>query len=254
MRWAFRQLRYGLLSLWLIAPLGHTEQLTVTPYRPTVSNPAELSALRHLEIELGTQLNQPGEQERQNSLPFLLKYPFHEQWGLLIAGEAWQETRDATSNANGFGNTSVLLKHYHPLTKTLAVGFETGAIFPTAHQSQGQERVDFSGTLLLSQDIGDLRIDANAGLVRSGYREENTSRFSYNWALAASYPLTERWGIAGEFSGIFYPQQQSTCQFLTAFNYALTPRLMLDFGETLGITNASDDYTVFAGFTLLLVP
>jgi len=237
----------------LIAPTSHAEQPSATPYRPTVSNPAELSALRHVEIEFGTQLNQPGEQEQRNSLPFLLKYPFHEHWGLLIGGEAWLEMRDAAGSDSGFGNTAVLLKHYHPLSETLAVGFEAGAVFPTARQPLGQGRTDYSGNLIVSQDIGNLRIDVNAGVTRQGYREENYSRFFYNWALAASHPLTERWGIAGEFSGIFYPQQQSSSQFLATLTYAPTPRLVLDFGSTVGITDVSDDYTVFAGFTWLPV-
>ncbi|MDP2904280.1 MAG: transporter [Methylovulum sp.] len=243
-----------LAALWLFAPLGHAGQLSATPYRPTISNPAELSALRHVEVEFGTQLNQPGEQEQRNSLPFLIKYPFHGQWGLLVGGEAWLETSDATGSDNGFGNTAVLLKHYYPFSKTLAVGFEAGAVLPTAHQPLGQERTDYLGNLILSQDIDELRIDVNAGVTRQGYKAANTSRYFCNWALAASHPLTGRWGIAGEFSGIFYPQQQSTSQFLATFTYAPTPQLVLDFGGTIGLTDASDDYSAFAGFTLLLIP
>ena len=243
-----------LAALSLFTSLAHAEQPSATPYRPTISNPAELSALRHFEVEFGAQLNQPGKQEERNSLPFLIKYPFHEQWSLLVGGEAWLEMSDAVGSHNGFGNTAVLLKHYHPLSETLAVGFEAGAVLPTANQPLGQERTDYLGNLILSKDINALRIDINAGITRQGYKEANTDRHFYNWALAASHPLTERWGIAGEFSGIFYPQQQSTSQFLATFNYALTPQLVLDFGSTVGLTDVSDDYTAFAGFVLLLVP
>lgn len=245
---------YGLISLLLIASIGHAGQLSATPYRPTVSNPAELSALRHVEIEFGTQLNQPAEQEQRSSLPYLIKYPFHAQWGLLIGGEAWLETRDVSGSDSGFGNTAVLLKHYHPLSETLAVGFEAGAVLPTADQPSGQGSTDYSGNLIISQDVNNLRIDVNAGVTRQGYRAADSSRFLFNWALAASHPLTERWGIAGEFSGIFDPQYPSSSQFLATLNYAPAAQLVLDFGSTAGITDASDDYTVFAGFTWLLAP
>jgi hypothetical protein len=99
------------LPLLLILPIpliAHAEQLTVTPYRPTVSNPAELSALRHLEVEFGVQSNQPGMQEQRNSLPFLLKYPFADQWGILVGGEAWIRSRSEDETISGFGNTSTL--------------------------------------------------------------------------------------------------------------------------------------------------
>lgn len=243
-----------LLFVSLIPLVAYAEQLTVTPYRPTVSNPAELSALRHLEVEFGAQSNQPGMETERNSLPFLLKYPFADQWGLLVAGEAWIKSRNLDETISGFGNTSVLLKHYYPINPTLAVGFEAGAVLPSARQSLGQGRTDYLGNLIVSQDISDLRIDINAGVTRKGFKEEDLDRYRYNWAIAVSHPLTERWGIAGEFSGVLAKQQKPTSQFLASLNYLMTPQLMLDFGGTVGMTTITDDYGVFAGFTLLVAP
>ncbi len=242
------------LFVWLMPLIAGAEQLTVTPYRPTVSNPAELSALRHLELEFGAQTNQPGLDVQRNSLPFLLKYPFAEQWGVMVGGEAWIKSRDQDGVVSGFGNTSVQLKHYYPLSPSLAVGFEAGAVLPSARQALGQGRTDYLANLIVSQDISALRIDVNAGLTRRGFKEQELDRFRYNWAIAASQILTERWGIAGEFSGVLAKRQQSTSQFLASLNYLMTPLLMLDFGGTVGMTAVTDDYSVFAGFTLLIAP
>lgn len=243
-----------LLCMSLIPLIAHAEQLTVTPYRPTVSNPAELSALRHLEVEFGAQSNQPGMETERNSLPFLLKYPFADQWGLLVGGEAWIKSHNPDESISGFGNTSVLLKHYYPINPTLAVGFEAGAVLPSARQSLGQGRSDYLGNLIVSQDISDLRIDVNAGMTRKGFKDEDLDRYRYNWAIAASHPLTDRWGIAGEFSGVLAKQHKPTSQFLASLNYLMTPQLMLDFGGTVGMTTITDDYGVFAGFSLLIAP
>lgn len=245
------------LPLLFILPLPlivQAEPLTVTPYRPTVSNPAELSVLQHLEVEFGVQSNQPGMEVERNSLPFLLKYPFADQWGLLVGGEAWIKSRSPDETISGFGNTSVLLKHYYPISSTLAVGFEAGAVLPSARQSLGQGRTDYLGNLIVSQDISDLRIDVNAGVTRKGFKEEDLDRYRYNWAIAVSHPIDERWSIAGEFSGILAKQQKPTSQFLAALNYLMTPELMLDFGGTVGMTTLTDDYGVFAGFALLIAP
>lgn len=239
------------LPIPLIAQAG---QLTVTPYRPTVSNPAELSALQHLEVEFGAQSNQPGMDVERNSLPFLLKYPFAEQWALLVGGEAWIQSRNPDQTISGFGNTSMLLKHYYPINPALAVGFEAGAVLPSARQSLGQGRTDYLGNLIVSQDISDLRIDVNAGVTRKGFKEEDPGRYRYNWAVAVSHPLTECWGIAGEFSGVLAKQQKPASQFLVSLNYLMTPQLMLDFGGTVGMTTLTDDYNVFAGFSYLIAP
>jgi hypothetical protein len=243
---------FPFLFLLSISLIVHAEQLSVTPYRPTVSNPAELSALRHLELEFGAQSNQPGMKVVRNSLPFLLKYPFADQWGLLVGGEAWINSRNSDETISGFGNTSVLLKHYYPISRTLAVGFEMGAILPSARNSLGQGHTDYLANLIVSQDISDLRIDVNAGVTRRGFKEKDPDRFRYNWAIAASRMVTERWGIAGEFSGVLVKQQKPTSQFLASLNYLMTPQLMLDFGGTLGMTSITDDYGVFAGFSLLI--
>ena len=247
-------MRLLLFFAFLIPLIADAEQLTVTPYRPTVSNPAELSVLRHLELEFGVQSNQPGLEVERNSLPFLLKYPFADQWGLLVGGEAWIKSRDQDETISGFGNTSVLLKHYYPINPALAVGFEAGAVLPSARQSLGQGRSDYLANFIVSQDISELRIDINAGVTRRGYKEPDLDRFRYNWAIAASQMITERWCVAGEFSGILAKQQKPSSQFLASLNYLVTPRLMLDFGGTVGMTDISDDYGAFAGFSLLIAP
>jgi len=243
-----------LLFVLLIPLIAHAEQLTVTPYRPTVSNPAELSALRHLEVEFGAQSSQTGMEVERNSLPFTLKYPFADQWGLLVGGEAWIKSRNPDETIYGFGNTSVLLKHYYPISQTLAVGFEAGTILPTARNALGQGRTDYLANLIVSQDISDLRIDVNAGVTRRGFQEEDLDRYRYNWAIAPSKMITERWGIAGEFSGTLAKQQKPTSQFLVSLNYLMTPQLMLDFGGAVGLTTLSDNYNVFAGFSYLIAP
>jgi hypothetical protein len=248
-------MRFAPLLLILSSPLvAQAEQLTVTPYRPTVSNPAELSALHHLEVEFGAQLNQPGMEEERNSLPFLLKYPFAENWGLLVGGEAWIESVNPDETISGYGNTYALLKHYYPITEDLAVGIEAGAVFPTARNALGQGKTDYLGNLIVSKDFSDLRVDVNAGVIRQGFKEEDLDRYHYNWAVAASHPLTERWGIAGEFSGILTKQQKPTSQFLATLNYMVTPQLIVDFGGTVGMTTVTDDYSVFAGFAWLIAP
>jgi hypothetical protein len=77
-----------------------------------------LSALRHLEFEFGAQSTQSGMQVERNSLLFLLKYPFADLRGLLVGGARRGLNRVPFT---GFGNTSVLLKRYYPISPWLSV-------------------------------------------------------------------------------------------------------------------------------------
>src|SRR5262245_41530826 len=69
--------------------------LQATPYRPTVSNPAALPVPHHLEWEAGgLSLHGPGDNSRA-SVPYLLKYAFNEDVGVLVSGEGYVSSRTA---------------------------------------------------------------------------------------------------------------------------------------------------------------
>jgi len=85
---------------------------------------------------------------------------------VCLGGEARIKSRNPNETISGFGNTSFLLKHYYPISPILAVGFEAGAVLPSARQSLGQGCTDYLGNLIVSQDISDLRIDVIAGVTR----------------------------------------------------------------------------------------
>ncbi len=82
----------GVLSCGLLlssALLANAEDNTptATPYRPTVSNPANLSEPGWLEMELGWQTTKGGSNQWRSSLPLVAKLAFSENWGILVANE-----------------------------------------------------------------------------------------------------------------------------------------------------------------------
>src|SRR5947209_5000939 len=70
----------------------------VTPYRPTVSNPAALSAPGFLELEAGVARSHDDTDTRLLSVPYLLKYAFSENFGVVIGGDAYLDQKDAAGN------------------------------------------------------------------------------------------------------------------------------------------------------------
>ena len=73
------------VALGIVTPV-FAEEVSVTPYRPTVTNSAGLSAPGWLELETGfvTQDNKDG--SKQQALLYLTKLAFTPDFGVLIGG------------------------------------------------------------------------------------------------------------------------------------------------------------------------
>jgi hypothetical protein len=84
----------------------------VTPYRPSVSTPAALSAPGWLEVEAGVQSSKAVDPVRRESLPYTLKLALTPDWGVRIGGDALVHQREADGSVlRGGGDTTIVLKH-----------------------------------------------------------------------------------------------------------------------------------------------
>jgi hypothetical protein len=222
--------------------------ITPTPYRPTISNPAELPAPGWLELELG---GLDDRMAKRQSLPFLAKVAFDENWGILLAGDAW--IRDYLgSTTSGTGDVSLTLKHRIPTNdKNQNFGIEGGIKFPTAQHGLGSGESDFTINGIYSLDFAsDWRLDANGSATRLGTTDPGTSSFSYLWALALSKGLGN-WTLAAEISSTHHSGLPNTTQWLAAASYAIHPRVVLDAGFSVLQQNNEDGHTLFFGATWL---
>ena len=103
-----------------------SEDYAITPYRPSVSSPAQLPLSGHLELEIGG-LSTKTDSAKRSSTPYGLKLAFNEQWGAVITGEAIVQTDDGQcSRAYSFGDSSLVLKRAFILDKDTALGLEAG--------------------------------------------------------------------------------------------------------------------------------
>jgi hypothetical protein len=240
--------------LTLLTPLAYAaEELSATPYRPTVSNPAALSAPGHFEIEAGVLRTKNDDPRRRDSLPVLFKYAFTENVGVLLGGEAYvRYYSDIDGNATGVGDTNVILKLHHAVNDKLAVGLEAGVKLPTAKDPIGSGKHDQIVNGIVSAELGKAELDVNLGVQRLGAINPGESRTAYAWAAALSYPFNDKWGIAGEVSGVSQRGVPGTAQFLAAVSYNVSKTVVLDAGMAWGLNRASIDHSLFAGITVLL--
>lgn len=233
-------------------PLHAQDGPPITPYRPSVSSPAQLPAPGQLEFELGG-LRTKSDDDRRASLPFTFKLGFNEQWGVLIGGEAYVSARtDGAPRQRGVGDTTLELKRAFLIDDGTALGLELGVKLPTAKDSIGSGRSDVVLNGIYSQDMGIVHMDANLNATRLGAYEAGSGRIQKGWSASFSAPVSEKWGATTELSGTHRNGQANTAQFLLAATYSPTKRLTIDWGVARGLTSASPDWSLFSGIVLPL--
>jgi hypothetical protein len=225
----------------------------VVPYRPSVATPAELPAPGWPELEAGGQWAKGGGTARSESTPLTFKLAWDESWAILIGTDAydWQRAYDGGTVRSG-GDTSLTLKYKLPVDEHLALGAELGAALPTARPPIGTGRTNWGFNAIASFDYPGVHVDVNAAGMHQGAVDEGQGYWQGSWAIAASHPLDDRWGITGEVSGQVQRGATAQSQGLAALNYNVSRALVLDVAVAAGLARASPDWQLMAGMTVSL--
>ena len=229
------------------------EPPAATPYRPSVSTPAALSAPGWLEVEAGGLRERAAGSARRDSLPYTLKLAFTPDWGVRLGGDAWVRQVDDTGHAlSGGGDTSIVVKRRFAIDDASAFGLEGGVLLPTSRRGLGNDRADWSVNGIYSADLpGELHTDLNLVATRLGRPDPGTSRTQMLWAASLSTALNDRWGVVGELSGTRQRGVEGTTQLLVAASFNVSRALVLDAGAAHTLRSGSHERSFFAGFTWL---
>jgi hypothetical protein len=230
------------------------DEPSTTPYRPSVSTPAALSAPGWIEIEAGFGHDHADAGARRDSLPVTVKLAFTPDWGIRIGDETWVRQRADGAFASGFGDTSVILKRRLAIDAQQAFGLEGGVTVPTAKRGlgTGSGKPDYAVNAIYSADFAETwHTDLNVVTTRLGRVDPGASRMQTLWAAALSHSLGERWGFVGEFSGTHESGAKSTSQFLLAASCNVSKRLTLDAGAARSLRSGPPVWSAFTGLTWL---
>ena len=238
---------------------GDDERPEATPYRPTISTPAALSAPGWLEGEIGGldlyERYAAATSPHRSSAPYTLKYAFTDDWGLRVGGEAIVAARDDEGVKQlGLGDTALIAKRRFAIDGDSAFGLEMGGLFPTARPALrlGSGKPDWSANGIYSVDFGGWHGDANLVETRMGARQDGASRWQALGAVALSHPIGDRLTAEAEWSGTRQHGDAGTAQFLGALAYAMRRDCVVDFGAARGLNRASPTWQIFAGVTVVL--
>ncbi len=240
------------LAIGLASPVS-AEEVSVTPYRPTVTNSATLSAPGWVELETGviTQNNKDG--SKQQALVYLTKLAFTPDFGVLIGGDAYAAQTDANNNRiSGVGDTMLLLKHHFVMNEDAALGCEYGFKAPTAATGFGSGKSDLVLNGIYSRNIRGHSLDVNMNIAKLGDAMANESAYEYGWSGTLFRPIDDKWGVMVELSGTARKGFLPANQWLLASSYALSNKVVLDAGLSAGINGVSHRVALFGGVSMLL--
>lgn len=239
----------GALLLAALSAQADDAKPAATPYRPSVSTPAQLSAPGWLEIEGGV-WRQLGNDAHRDSLPWTAKLAFSDDWGIRVGGEALvRQTDELGQTLSGNGVTSIVLKRRFAVNEQSAFGLELGATLPTGHSGIVSGKSDTAINAIYSADLGNWHTDLNLTAIYLGAPDAGTSYLQTVWAVALSRPLNDALGLVGEFSGTHQSGAVSAAQFLFGASYSVTKSLVLDAGMARRVSGGAPTWQAVAGFT-----
>ncbi|MFA6015232.1 MAG: transporter [Gallionellaceae bacterium] len=245
------------LNIILLTPCFAKENPAVTPYRSTVSNPAALSQSGWLELEAGWLSSKSRDDSTRGSLPYMLKFAFAQNSGVLLGGEAFvNQTVAQSSSISGLGDTSFLLKHRFGVSEngSSAFGMEYGFVAATAKEglNGGSGKTDHLINGIYSADLSGNTIDINLNLTTLGSVSAGESKQQWGWVATWSRPLNEKWGVAAELFGSIRSGFKPSDQALVSVNYALSKRVVWDAGLAAGLNDSTPKWSLLAGVTVLV--
>ncbi|SCK57379.1 hypothetical protein VAR608DRAFT_6048 [Variovorax sp. HW608] len=223
----------------------------ITPYRPSVSSPAQLPAPGQLELELGGQ-RRSDSQSLRNSAPYLLKLAFDDQWGVLVGGEAYVSQHGDIGRSQGVGDTVLTLKRAWVVDAATAFGMEFDVKLPTANDVIGSGKTDYTINTIFSRDLGPVHMDANLNATQLGQADPGSSRTQIGASTAFSTSLSGPWGLTGEVSGTHRNGADNGVQLLAALTFSPTRRLTFDVGVARAFRPRPAATSLFTGVVLPL--
>ena len=231
-------------------PAAADEQPAVTPYRPSVSTPAALSAPGWLELETGVQHDRGNTPARSSSVPYTLKLAFTPDWGIRVGGAAWvRQTDESGQTTSGIADSSIVVKRRFAIDDASAFGLEGGVALPTGRKGISNGKADYAVNGIYSADFGEYHTDLNLAATRVGAIDPGTGRTQTLWAASLSKALNDRFGVVAELSGTHQKAYRATRQFLFAASCNLSKSIALDAGMSHSLRTG--DWSVFSGVTLL---
>jgi hypothetical protein len=231
---------------------GDTQAL---PCRPTIACTADIVPPGALELEAGGIYRRLAGSENQETVPFLAKLTLATWLQLQVGTNGYTHLSggSATRELDYVDDISMGAKLHivdqGGAVPSVSVSF--AVLVPSFAHGDVAEGDNLALTAYVSKDFGPLHADFNAGLNRYQVNALPASQGWVSLSLSTSLPL--HFGVAVE-NYYFEPAQPFAGRDaggLVALTYTPLSWLVLDAGVDVGYVEATRDYSLFAGMTVV---
>jgi hypothetical protein len=116
----------------------------------------------------------------------------------------------------------------------------------------GSGKTNWGGVAIASFDSDVVHVDVNVVGARLGTVDPGQGPFQGARAVAASHPLSQRFGITSEPSGAVQHGTRAQTRTLAAINYKVSRRLVRDFSVAAGLSGLAPHWQLMGGLTVQL--
>ena len=229
----------------------------IVPARPTVSNPAEFQRPGVLQLEYGYNANfRAGAVNVEQDTPLALRFAISRRVLVEVDTDTpISLTVSGGRKTTGLGETQLgiqaVLHHESHSRPGMALAYYLKLPTASSTKGLGTGRVDHILRALVSKRINRTTIDFNGIYLLAGRAAERGYASSGQAALAASYNVTEKFGVQGEISGFSRNDMQPGGMLgLGVVTYQINRRLVLDGGLRCGLTHDAPRVGIVAGLTV----
>jgi hypothetical protein len=231
----------------------------IEPDRPDVTNGTHIVDVGLLQVEIGLQHARMGPSQRNLGTPLTVRVGVFEWLEARAGTDGFLHQTDMSSSVSGAGNVQVGTK--------VRLFADPGGIpvlsilptvsFPVASVSKGLGSGDFDFTLvaLTGTDLGRTsHIDFNYGIGMIGAGQARPHFTQHLVSVSFSHSVTEQ--LSPYIEGFWFSRQDPdggrAFSVDAGLIQALTARLAVDGGISVGLTNAAPDLSVFAGVSVIV--
>jgi hypothetical protein len=227
-------------------------EIAVVPGRPSVTDPAAISAVGVLETELGLANMHIRSDESNITSPVVLKFSVSDRIQLRASSDGLEKRISGPSASRlDFTNLSLgvqyLLLSRDRMDADAALRVESIVL----NEDNNFLTSNFRFVGLFGKDFGDPHLDFNLAYTYLGY--ELPSRRS-QWQISAALDgaILGQWRWAGELREI-RSNDFKPVYGLAAVTYQPCRSISWDFGMEFGLNNDAPRYTLFAGVVFILL-
>ena len=227
------------------------------PSRPTISNSTETTHCGILEAEAGGERLWLGGDPRQEIVSFGARLGLSRNLDVHWQAGSYLNIVDSDGGSRaGFGESWIGAKYRFLKQGRVrpSIGLFYEVKIPTHDRADafGTARFDHALSVLVSRDVEKLHVDFNVVELLAGRPSLQGHDDNTGFALSGALALPLHFSLVVETYGttLLNTSNPAFASLMFGITYQVTPRLMLDFGDSRGLTGSAPQEGISGGITL----